>query len=173
MGLGVTALLAGFSKIDTETYGSTARTKFRQMLKEVEESARVRTCLIDNLSYEQLHGIMEAMPFEVTFVDAEDTVAYFNRLDREKLFPRTRSVIGRKVQKCHPEKSVDMVHAIVDGFKNKTRDKAEFWIDFRGDKILIRYFPVYGEDGAYLGVLEVTQAVGWIQSLQGQKRLLD
>lgn len=168
-----TALLAGFSKIDAETYGSTARAKFRQMLKEVEESAKVRTRLIDNLSFEQLHGIMEAMPFEVTFVDADDTVAYFNRLDREKLFPRTRSVIGRKVQKCHPEKSVDTVHAIVDGFRNRTRDKAEFWIDFRGDKILIRYFPVYGEDGAYLGVLEVTQAVGWIQSLQGQKRLLD
>jgi hypothetical protein len=113
------------------------------------------------------------MPFEVTFVDADDTVAYFNRLDREKLFPRTRSVVGRKVQKCHPEKSVDTVHAIVDGFKNKTRDKAEFWIDFRDDKILIRYFPVYDDDGAYMGVLEVTQAIGWIQSLEGQKRLLD
>jgi len=166
-------LLAGFARIDEETYGSAARDKFRQMLKEVEESARVQTRLIDNLSYEQLHAIMEALPFEVTFVDAEDTVAYFNRLDREKLFPRTRSVVGRKVQKCHPEKSVDMVHAIVDGFKNRTRDKAEFWIDFRGDKILIRYFPVYGEDSTYLGVLEVTQAVGWIQSLEGQKRLLD
>jgi DUF438 domain-containing protein len=168
-----TALLAGFARVDAETYGETARDKFRQMLKEVEESARVQTRLIDNLSSEQLHGIMEAMPFEVTFVDAEDTVAYFNRLDREKLFPRTRSVIGRKVQKCHPEKSVDTVEAIVEGFKNKTRDKAEFWIDFRNDKILIRYFPVYSEDGAYLGVLEVTQAIGWIQSLQGQKRLLD
>ena len=167
------ALLAGFAKIDAETYGEAARDKFRQMLKEVEESARVRTRLIDNLTSAQLHAIMEAMPFEVTFVDAEDTVAYFNRLDRDKLFPRTRSVIGRKVRKCHPEKSVSMVHAIVDGFKNKTRDKAEFWIDFRGDKILIRYFPVYGEEGEYMGVLEVTQAVGWIQSLQGQKRLLD
>lgn len=167
------SLLASFAGIDAETYGETARDKFRQMLKEVEEGARVQTRLIDNLSSEQLHGIMEAMPFEVTFVDAEDTVSYFNRLDREKLFPRTRSVIGRKVQKCHPEKSVHTVEAIVEGFKNKTRDKAEFWIDFRGDKILIRYFPVYNEDGVYLGVLEVTQAIGWIQSLQGQKRLLD
>ncbi len=54
---------------------------------------------------------METLPFEVTFVDAADTVAYFNRLDREKLFPRTRSVIGRKVEKCHPEKSVSTVQA--------------------------------------------------------------
>ena len=167
------SLLEGFVRIDTETYGPTARDKFHQMLKEVEEGAKVSTRLIENLSYEQIHAIMEAMPFEVTFVDADDVVAYFNRLDREKLFPRTRSVIGRTVTKCHPEKSVDTVHAIVEGFKNKTLDKAEFWIDFRDDKILIRYFPVYGDDGSYMGVLEVTQAIGWIQAIEGQKRLLD
>ena len=57
-------------------------------------------------------------------MDAEDTVAYFNRLDKEKIFVRTRSVIGRKVQKCHPEKSVGQVQKIVEGFKNGTLDKA-------------------------------------------------
>ena len=168
-----TELLEGFVRIDTETYGTTAREKFQQMLKEVEQGVEGKTRLVENLSYEQLHGIMEAMPFEVTFVDADDVVAYFNRLDREKLFPRTRSVIGRTVTKCHPEKSVDTVIDIVVGFKNKTLDKAEFWIDFRDDKILIRYFPVYDDNGAYMGVLEVTQAIGWIQALEGEKRLLD
>ncbi|MDW7773593.1 MAG: PAS domain-containing protein [Desulfobulbaceae bacterium] len=166
-------LLREFSRINTETYGESAAGKFQQMLLEVEEGANIRTRLIENLSYEQIHAVMEAMPFEVTFVDADDAVAYFNRLDREKIFPRTRSVIGRKVEKCHPGKSVDMVREIVAGFKNRTRDSAEFWIDFRGDKILIRYFPVYDEAGKYIGVLEVTQAIGWIQSLEGQKRLLD
>ncbi len=52
-------------------------------------------------------------------------------------------------------------------------DKAEFWIDFMGDKILIRYFPVRNDAGEYLGVLEVTQQIGEIQKLTGQKRLLD
>jgi hypothetical protein len=113
------------------------------------------------------------MPFEVTFVDAEDTVAYFNRLDKEKLFPRTRSVIGRKVEKCHPEHSVDTVRKIVQGFRDRTHDKAEFWIDFKDDKILIRYFPVYDDQGGYLGVLEITQAIGAIRKLEGNKRLLD
>jgi DUF438 domain-containing protein len=116
---------------------------------------------------------METLPFELTFVDAADTVAYFNRLDKEKIFPRTRSVIGRKVDKCHPEKSVHMVGQIVDGFKERTLDKAEFWIDFRGEKVLIRYFPVYSEAGEYMGVLEITQEIGWLQKLTGQKRLLD
>jgi hypothetical protein len=99
-------------------------------------------------------------------------VAYFNKLDKTKIFPRTRSVIGRKVEKCHPEKSVDMVRQIVEGFKAGTMDHAEFWIDFRGDKILIRYFPVYNESGEYMGVLEVTQAIGALQKIEGEKRLI-
>ena len=84
----------------------------------------------------------------------------------------TRIAIVEK-EKCHPEKSVDMVRRIVEGFKNRTMDKAEFWIDFRGDKVLIRYFPVYNDHDQYMGVLEVTQAIGAIQAITGQKRLLD
>jgi DUF438 domain-containing protein len=166
-------LLENFAGLDVQTYGPQARKHYDLMVVEVEQGYGTKQLLIGRLTYEQLHGIMEAMPFEVTFVDAEDTVAYFNRLDKHKLFPRTRSVIGRKVQKCHPEKSVDTVQAIVDGFKNKTMDKAEFWIDFRGDKVLIRYFPVYDDAGGYQGVLEVTQAISDIQKLTGEKRLLD
>ncbi len=165
-------LLEEFRNSDLQHYGEQAAEKFSTMLSEVEEGgAKMR--LVENLSTEQLHAIMETMPVEVTFVDADDTVAYFNRLDKEKIFARTRSVIGRKVQKCHPEKSVDTVLKIVEGFKNKTMDKAEFWIDFRDEKVLIRYFPVYGDDGDYMGVLEVTQEISWIQKLEGQKLLLD
>jgi len=165
-------LLNEFKNLDQQTYGNTARQHYHQMLAEVEKDSEAKKRLIRNLSYEQIDAIMETLPFEVTFVDAEDTVAYFNKLDKTKLFPRTRSVIGRKVDKCHPEKSVDMVLQIVSGFKDHSMDHAEFWIDFRGDKILIRYYPVYNEAGEYLGVLEVTQAIGAIQKIEGEKRLI-
>lgn len=166
-------MLAEFKQLNLETYGPKAWDKFSAMVSEVEGGRENRTKLIKGLSYEQLDAIMETIPFEVTFVDAEDTVAYFNRLDKEKIFPRTRSVIGRKVGKCHPEKSVHMVGQIVDGFKNRTLDKAEFWINFRNEKVLIRYFPVYGDGGEYMGVVEVTQEIGWLQKLEGEKRLMD
>lgn len=166
-------LMGEFNTINTETYGPEAWQMFNQMLAEAEKTEERRKKLIEGLSYKQLDALMEAMPFEVTFVDANDTVAYFNRLDKEKLFPRTRSVIGRKVEKCHPEHSVDTVRKIVQGFKNKTHDKAEFWIAFKGDKILIRYFPVYDDAGEYMGVLEITQAIAAIQKIEGQQRLLD
>jgi DUF438 domain-containing protein len=167
-----TSLLDAFKTLDQQTYGDTAREHYAQMLAEVEKDSEAKKRLIRNLSYEQIDAIMETLPFEVTFVDVEDTVAYFNKLDKTKLFPRTRSVIGRKVEKCHPEKSVGMVTQIVDGFKDRTMDHAEFWIDFRDDKILIRYYPVYSEAGEYMGVLEVTQAIGAIQKIEGEKRLM-
>jgi DUF438 domain-containing protein len=167
-----TSLLNAFKTLDQQTYGDAARGHYAQMLAEVEKDSEARKRLIRNLSYEQIDAIMETLPFEVTFVDAEDTVAYFNKLDKTKLFPRTRSVIGRKVEKCHPEKSVEMVNQIVAGFKECTMDHAEFWIDFRDDKILIRYYPVYNEAGEYMGVLEVTQAIGAIQKIEGEKRLM-
>jgi len=166
-------LLADFQQVNLETYGAAAWKHFTTMVGEVEGGRGNKGRLLDNLSAQQLHAIMETLPFEVTFVDADDTVAYFNRLDKEKIFPRTRSVIGRKVDKCHPEKSVHVVGEIVSGFKNRTRETAEFWIDFRGEKVLIRYFPVYGEEGEYLGVLEVTQEIARLQKMTGQKRLLD
>ena len=167
-----TSLLGDFKTLDQQTYGPKAREHYYQMLAEVEKDSEAKKRLISNLSYEQIDAIMETLPFEVTFVDAEDTVAYFNKHDKTKLFPRTRSVIGRKVDKCHPEKSVDTVLQIVTGFKERTMDHAEFWIDFRSDKILIRYYPVYSEADEYMGVLEVTQAIGAIQKIEGEKRLL-
>lgn len=166
-------LIDNFNAIDQAAYGAKAKENFLSMVVELEKTGGIRTRLVENLTTEQLHGIMETLPFEVTFVDAEDTVAYFNKLDKPKVFARTRSVVGRKVQKCHPKKSVDTVQQIVEGFKNGTHDKAEFWINMGDETIMIRYFPVHDENGTYLGVCEVTQEVGWIRRLEGEQRLLD
>ena len=166
-------VMGEFQRLNSEIYGPDADTHFAEVLETVERGETKEKRLIENLTHAQLDAIMEALPFEVTFVDAKDEVAYFNRLDKDKIFPRTRSVIGRTVDKCHPSHSVDQVLQIVDGFKTNTLDKAEFWIDLKGDKVLIRYFPVRSESGEYMGVVEVTQSIGPIQALEGQKRLLD
>jgi len=167
------SLIENFNAIDLAAYGNKAKQNFLSMVEELEKTGGIRTRLVENLSTDQLHGILETLPFEVTFVDAEDTVAYFNKLDKPKVFARTRSVVGRKVEKCHPKKSVDTVQQIVEGFKNKTHDKAEFWLNMGDETILIRYFPVYDDEGTYLGVCEVTQEVGWIRRMEGEQRLLD
>ena len=165
-------LVNEFNEFSKSVYGEDFEAKPTAMLDEIEQGKAARTSMVNNLSYEQIDAIMETLPVEITFVDADDTVAYFNRLDKEKIFVRSRSVIGRKVTKCHPNKSVDKVVRIVEGFKSGDLDKAEFWINLGDKKVYIRYFPVRNEQGAYLGVLEVTQEIAEIQKLSGEKRLL-
>lgn len=124
------------------------------------------------LSPQELEAILNTLPVDITFVDKDDTVRYFNET-KERIFVRTPAVLGRKVQNCHPRKSVHIVERILREFREKRRDVAEFWIDYRGKFVYIRYFPVWGRNGEYLGVLEVTQDVTRIKSLKGEKRLLD
>ncbi|MFW6180582.1 MAG: DUF438 domain-containing protein [Spirochaetota bacterium] len=124
------------------------------------------------LSPRELLGMLNTLPVDLTFIDGEDRVRYFSE-GRDRIFLRTRSVLGRSVQNCHPPQSVDAVNAILDSFKQGTRNSAEFWIKLRGRLVYIRYFPVRDRDGTYLGTLEVTQDVTGIKALEGEKRLLD
>jgi len=125
-----------------------------------------------SLSRTELEAILNTLPVDITFVDKDDTVKYFNQ-SKERMFPRTKAVIGRNVQKCHPQKSIHIVNRIIEDFKAGRRDVAEFWIQHRGRFVHIRYFPVRSRDGEYLGVLEVTQDITDIKKLEGEKRLLD
>ena len=120
---------------------------------------------------EVLAAVLDALPVEISFVDENDTVRYFNK-NGDRIFPRPPAVIGRKVQDCHPKKSLHKVNQILDDFKNNKRSSAEFWINLKGRKIYIRYFAVRGKDGKYLGCLEVSQDITEIQKIKGEKRLL-
>jgi len=124
-----------------------------------------------NLAYEEIETIFNTLPLDLTFIDKEDTVRYFSQT-KDKIFPRTKAVIGLKVQQCHPKKSLHVVNQILDDFKNGRKDVAEFWISLNNRLIYIRYFPVHGKNGDYLGCLEVTQDITNIKSIEGEKRLL-
>lgn len=125
-----------------------------------------------SFSTEELEAFLNALPVDITFVDKNDIVRYFNQ-SKDRIFIRSRAVLGRTVQMCHPQKSIDIVNRILDDFKSGIRDKAEFWIHFQGRFIFIRYFPVRDSRGEYLGTLEVTQDITDIKNLEGEKRLLD
>ena len=124
------------------------------------------------LSKEELEALLDSLPVDITFVDKEDAVKYFSKAEK-RIFIRTKAIIGRKVQMCHPQKSVHIVNKIVESFKKGKKDVAEFWIPINNRLIYIRYFAVRGKDGKYLGIMEVTQDITDIKKIEGQKRLLD
>lgn len=125
-----------------------------------------------NLSVEQIKLLFNHLPVDITFVDENDKVVYFST-PKKRIFPRTKSVIGRDVHNCHPPESMHVVEEIVDSFKKGKKDVASFWIDKKGNKLLIQYFAVRNEAGNYKGVIEVSQEISEIQNLKGEKRLLD
>lgn len=125
-----------------------------------------------HLTTEQANLILTHLPVDLSFVNERDEVVYYSAT-RERIFPRSPGVIGRKVQKCHPPKSVHIVQQILDEFRSGKKDVAEFWITAHGRFIHIRYFAVRDRAGVYRGCLEVTQDVTGIRALTGEKRLLD
>ncbi len=120
--------------------------------------------------FEELEAMFETLPLEITFIDKDDIVQFFNRGDK-RVFVRTKAVLGRTVQNCHPPKSVHIVNKILNDFKSGKRSSVDFWINHNDRLIYIRYFAIRDENGNYLGALEVTQDVTEIKKLEGEKRI--
>jgi len=149
-----------------------ARERYYKLADELMKWGQIKD-LCHNLDHDTLGAILNTLPVELSFVDANDTVRYFSHENHPKIFPRTRGAIGMQVQNCHPQKSVHMVNRILADFKAGKRNVAEFWINMGEKFIHIRYWPVRSAAGEYLGCVETVQDVASIRALEGQKRLLD
>ncbi len=122
------------------------------------------------LSPEEINAVLNTLPFDMTFVDKDGTVKYFTQ-GKERIFARTKAIIGREVKNCHPPASVHIVEKIVEDLSYGKKDNEDFWIKM-GDKfVYIRYFAVRNAKGEYLGTIEVTQDIKPIQDITGEKRL--
>ena len=120
----------------------------------------------------QLNMMLKVLPLDISFIDENDRVLYYSQ-GKERMFPRSPGIIGRTVQNCHPPKSAHIVQKIVDGFRNKEKDEAEFYFTMNGKFLHIRYFPIYDENGEYKGVIEAGQDITGIRALEGEQKLLD
>lgn len=124
------------------------------------------------LSVKQLELMLNHLPVNITFIDKDDVVRYFSH-GKERIFARTKAVIGRTVQNCHPPKSVHIVEKLLNDFKSGKKDSEDFWIKFKDKYVYIRYFAVRNEQSEYMGTLEFTQNIHPIQAIDGEKRILD
>lgn len=124
------------------------------------------------LNLEQILLLLNSLPVDITFVDENDIVKFFSRPEK-RFFPRSPAIIGRAVQNCHPPESVHIVGKIVNAFKNGEKDKTKFWLQLNGKFILIQYFALRNNKGEYKGVLEVSQDITGIRTLEGEQKLLD
>ena len=127
---------------------------------------------VGEMTLKQINWMLKGLPLDISFVDEHDTVLYYSG-SKDRLFPRSPGIIGRKVQNCHPPKSAHIVQKIVDSFKNHEKDKAEFYFTIKDTFVHIRYFPVYDDNNVYRGVIEVSQDITDIRKLEGERKLLN
>ena len=160
----------GYAWITPEAEWKPAAGSFQQHL--LEEKVGSLNLNTGQLTPEQVNLMLLHLPIDISFVNERDEVIYYSATP-ERIFPRSPGVIGRKVQNCHPPKSLGMVQKILDEFRAGRRSYADFWIQMQGKFLLIKYFAVRDEAGAYRGCVEVSQDVTEIRKLEGQKRLLD
>ncbi len=138
--------------------------------KEAPEAGKVQLPS-GGFTVEELTGVLNTLPIDITFVDKNDRVKFFSQ-GSHRIFDRNRSILNRTVQMCHPPSSVHIVDRILEDFKSGKQDRAPFWINMRGRFIHIEYFAVRNDQGDYLGTLEVSQDLTELRALQGEQRLL-
>jgi len=124
------------------------------------------------MTVEQVNLLLRTMPLDLTYVDENDKVIFYNR-GEERVFPRSAGIIGREVKFCHPPKSVGTVLKILEEFRKGTQNESSFWINYKERLIYIRYFAVRDANKNYKGVIEMSQDITDIKKIEGEKRLLD
>ena len=134
--------------------------------------------MVGKLPENVLEAVLETIPVEFSVIDKNDKVLAWNKHET-RVFKRPVAVIGKDVCNCHPKKSLDKVEKILQEMKEDKRDRARFWIDLSIDpykerqKVLIEYYALRDSERTYIGCLEATQNIGELQSITGEKRLLD
>lgn len=107
------------------------------------------------MTIRQLTALLNTIPLEISFIDAEDRNCYFN--EGPKVFKRAQMALGRSVFTCHPPKVETMVRRIIGEFREGTLDRVPVWMDKGGRTMLVTYMAVRDESGEYMGTMELVQ----------------
>lgn len=123
------------------------------------------------LSSKELNLMLNHMPVDFTFVDKDNVVKYFSN-GKERIFARTKAIIGRTVENCHPPKSAHIVEKLVEDLRAGKKDSESFWIQMGDRFVVISYYAVRDENGEFMGTLEFSQDIAPLRALEGEKRLM-
>jgi len=124
---------------------------------------------IGELSRKQINVMLQSLPGEITFIDADDKIQFYTQHENP-IFKRTPDLIGLDIRVCHKDKSNLAIDQMIAKFKNKDAKIAESWFDLHGKSIYIRYIPLYDDDGKYEGIIEFVEEIGRIRKLRGTRK---
>ncbi len=103
-----------------------------------------------------LRSILNTLEVDMTVLDAEDNVIYFNEMT-PRYFSRTKTILGRSVYLCHPPASIPIVTQVLEDLKSRRRLSVTTYFPKGERRLLIQYFGLYDENENYIGCLEAVQ----------------
>lgn len=109
------------------------------------------------LSVEEVKEIFNSLPLEITYADNNDRIRYYTHSKLVKGFIRTKTILARRVEFCHPPRLEGLVRKTINELKEGKKPFAEFWTK-QGDRILrVLIVPVINKEGEYLGTIEIVE----------------
>jgi len=119
---------------------------------------------------EELEQIFRTLPFEISFVSADNTVQFFSNKTDDRLFMRSKAAIGKDLHVCHPKKYIPLMEQVINDFKSGAQSHARFWRqDHQGKFISIDYYSMRNAEGEFIGSLEVVQDITDLRKLEGDR----
>ena len=128
--------------------------------------------MIDNLNQQQISAILDAVPFEMMFVDENDLIQFGNKIETRKLQFDQSKITGRNLRYCMSAKTQPKLEKILADFKSGAAVEAEFWMpSLSGSgKALNRFIALHDKDGKYLGILEYILDFAMIDQIAEDKK---
>ncbi len=84
--------------------------------------------MIDNMNSKEIAALLDAIPFQLMFVDRHDRVQFGNKLETRTFRFAGEKIAGTDVRTCHPPSVLPKVEKILSDFKSGKADEAEFWV---------------------------------------------
>ncbi|OYT37557.1 MAG: diguanylate cyclase [Desulfurococcales archaeon ex4484_58] len=106
---------------------------------------------------EELEGLLRALPVEITFANKDHRVRMFSESMFHKGFLRTKTIIGRKLEYCHPPRLEPLVKKVAREILSGEKPYRVFWTKVGDRTIRVLIAPVKNRDGEIIGVVELVE----------------
>jgi DUF438 domain-containing protein len=109
------------------------------------------------INLDELKSLIKSLPLEVTFADVNDRVRFFSEGKFHKGFARSKTILGRRVEYCHPPRLEAFIKKVLNELKSGAKDYEAFWTKM-GDRIIrVMVVALRNDEGKYLGALEIVE----------------
>jgi DUF438 domain-containing protein len=109
------------------------------------------------INLDELKSLIKSLPLEVTFADVNDRVRFFSEGKFHKGFARSKTILGRRVEYCHPPRLEAFIKKVLNELKSGAKDYEVFWTKM-GDRIIrVMVVALRNDEGKYLGALEIVE----------------